>query len=140
MASYEALTVAQAQSIADMVNEGCKALGITLNRLARDAGVAQSMAFRASRALIQYRTPNVRRLELYVQIALNRREAPQLAELDRSVAAYLSAGGEVTALNALVRAVSANLSGGSVRAPDAGEGSPGRRRAAAGLAARGRGR
>jgi hypothetical protein len=133
MASYEPLTAAQANDIADMVKEALRHQGVSLSRLARSAGVSQPMAFGALHGRVRRRTPNVRRLELYVHIALGRREAADVAALDGDVLAYLSAGGDVLSLRALIRALTANLAPGDV--PDAeppAHQDPTRRRAGAG--------
>lgn len=67
------------------------------------------MAFGVLHGKIRRPTPNLRRLELYVHIILGHREALDVAALDGDVLAYLSAGGDVLALRALIRALTANL-------------------------------
>lgn len=71
---------------------------VSLSELARRAGVNQPMAHRARMGNIQLRTPNIRRLQLYVSIALSKTDAEDVRRLDASVLAFLSAGGNVDEL------------------------------------------
>ncbi|MGO7000163.1 hypothetical protein [Rhizobium leguminosarum] len=105
MAAYQILKSSEAQHIADMVNRALIRLGISLNNLAARAGVSQSMAHGALRGKLKRRTPNVRRLELYIHITLGEREATDLRALDEDIMSYLAAGGDVVALRAHIKAL-----------------------------------
>lgn len=105
MASYQILTSSEAQHIANMVNRALIALGISLNNLATRAGVSQSMAYGAQHGKLKRRTPNVRRLELYIHITLGERESEDARALDADILNYLAAGGDVVSLRAHVNAL-----------------------------------
>lgn len=105
MASYQILTSSEAQHIANMVNRALIALGISLNNLATRAGVSQSMAYGAQHGKLKRRTPNVRRLELYIHITLGERESEDARALDADILNYLAAGGDVVSLRAHINAL-----------------------------------
>ncbi|MGO4843338.1 hypothetical protein AB4144_64795, partial [Rhizobiaceae sp. 2RAB30] len=69
------------------------------------------MAHRVAHGMIKKRTPAVRRLELYVHINLGSRSTPDVALIDRDVLAYLKAGGDVSALRALIRSFTQSMQG-----------------------------
>lgn len=105
MASYEVLSASEAQDIAGMVNKCLTMLGVSLNRLASQAGVSQPMAYGASMGRLKRRTPNVRRLELYIHIALGLRQAPDVLAIDQDIMSYLAAGGDVSTLRIHIQAL-----------------------------------
>lgn len=109
MAHYQILTISDAHDISVMVNAALKKLGISLNRLASDAGVSQSMAHKAQHGRLKRRTPNVRRLELYIHIALGQRHQHDVRLLDASLLRFLSAGGNIDTIVAIVDALSKSL-------------------------------
>lgn len=103
MAAYENLSPGDIENIATSVNNLLTLTGMPVAQLAREAGVNQPMAHRVAHGMIKKRTPAVRRLELYVHIRLDVRSAPDVASLDKDVLAYLKAGGDISALRALIR-------------------------------------
>ncbi len=105
MASYQVLTSLEAKHIANMVNTALTTLGISLNNLAAKAGVSQSMAHGAQHGKLKRRTPNVRRLELYIHIALDERDTEDIRALDEDIMKYLEAGGDVLSLRAHINAL-----------------------------------
>lgn len=106
MAHYQILTTSEAKDISLMVNNALTKLGISLNRLALNAGVSQSMAYHAQRGKLKRRTPNVRRLELYIHITIGDRKQPEIRSFDAALLRYLSAGGDLDMLRAIMDALS----------------------------------
>ncbi|MDX3925992.1 MAG: hypothetical protein QHC90_09360 [Shinella sp.] len=109
MAHYQILTTSDANDISVMVNAALKKLDISLNRLASDAGVSQSMAHKAQHGRLKRRTPNVRRLELYIHIAMGQRDQHDVRSLDACLLRFLSAGGNIDTIVAIVDALSKSL-------------------------------
>jgi hypothetical protein len=75
---------------------------ISVNKLAKEAGVSQPLARRAARGEVKVRTPNLSRLELYVHMKLGRTETADVRSLDQAVRGYLSAGGNVAELRRII--------------------------------------
>lgn len=103
MAAYENLSPNEIDDIATSVNNLLTLTGKSLAQVAREAGVNQPMAHRVAHRMIKKRTPAVRRLELYVHMMLGERSTPDLESLDKDIFAYLKAGGDISALQALIR-------------------------------------
>ena len=109
MASYEVLSPSEATGIAAKLQAALDTLGISLNKLAYLAGVTQPMAYHAYKGRLKRRTPNVRRLELYIHIAINARNERDVASIDDEIKGYLCAGGDVSTLRAFLRSMSNTL-------------------------------
>lgn len=108
MAAYENLTPEEAQNISDAVNRALTKRRISLNRLAKEAGVSQPMAHNVRQGGIKKRTASVRRLELYLHIVLGDAQ-PDVTELHQDILEYLGAGGDVVILKGLIRTFTASL-------------------------------
>lgn len=106
MARYERLTKAEVATIASQLNRAKKKLGLSLNELARRAGVTQPMAFAVSRGEFQMRTPNLRKLELFIHISTDPSHE-DVRVLDSDIMEFLSAGGSVAELRSIIAACSA---------------------------------
>lgn len=107
MAAYERLKSDEVRSIAAKVGAAQAKLGVSLAELARRAGVSQPKAFEVKLGKFQYRTPILRKLELYVHMILGERDVHDVASLDAEIGAFLSAGGTVDELRAILTACTA---------------------------------
>ena len=104
MTRHTPLSEEERDRLATRITEALATHNMSLNALAKQAGVDQGMAWRASHGRLTKRTPKVDRLELCVHIMLKQADA-RLAELDSSIRAYVAAGGSVDVLRSLIDAL-----------------------------------
>lgn len=104
MAIYRPLTLEEIKEASQLVSKGQVAEKCSLNELAKRAGVAQSMAYRVQKGTIRVMTPNVRRLLLYVRIAIGQVDGQDRDALDDAVKGYMSVGGTIEELIAIITA------------------------------------
>lgn len=109
MAKHQPLTPQEVQHMSAMVNRALTASGLSLNALAKAAGVSQPMAFGVLHGRIKKLTPNVRRLQLYISIVLGAEESVLERELKEKVLLFIGAGGDVDMLLTIVEALTTAL-------------------------------
>jgi predicted transcriptional regulator len=101
---YQPMSPTEVAELAKTLAKAQEKQNISLNELAKRAGVNQPMAHRVKAGKIQVRTPNVQRLELYVRITLQDYDSPDVVRINNSILGFLSSGGSVDGLVALLDA------------------------------------
>jgi hypothetical protein len=106
MARYEILIEGEAEAIAAKLEEALTVEKVSLSELARRAGVSQPMAHGVKNARVMLRTPNLRKLELYIHMVLGQQNDVSQA-LDSEIRGFLRAGGQLEELRAIIAACTA---------------------------------
>lgn len=106
MAHYERLDEGAVAEIAEKLVQAQRLLGVSLSEVARRAGVSQPMAWTVTQRKIRVRTPNLRKLELFIHIALGER-VDDVRSLDQDVLDFLGAGGNIEELRSIIAACTA---------------------------------
>ena len=101
MARYERLDEGAIANVAEKLAHAKRFLGVSLSEVARRAGVSQPMAWSVMRGKIRVRTPNLRKLELFIHIALGEHEE-DVRSLDQAILDFLGAGGSVSELRSII--------------------------------------
>lgn len=101
MARHVALTDDQREAITNEVNEFLRAKAITVSRLARDAGLAQSFVWIIANGDYRVETQRLRRLMQYIRMKRDPDGATDEG-LKSAIDRYLSAGGSLTLLRSSV--------------------------------------